>query len=352
MRLTTNEARARLLELLADPHAYSGSVIADLCEQYELRNPYKISGPAKISFSGGRTSGFMLKHCVDAGLADDVHVLFANTGKEREETLVFVDRCATAWGVDVHWVEYDPDAEIGYREVTFATASRAGEPFQRLIEERNYLPNPVTRFCTTDLKIRVMKAWMMHHGYEHWTNVVGLRADEPRRVARIRNRNDSGGRWDVELPLASASVNVAHVKAFWQAQTFDLDLESWEGNCDLCFLKGKAKRTRIMRDNPTAAAWWIANETTIRVPRKPLRVAKKIAFDVDDDDAQSFFPFDPKYMERSTPEKISATRSHPFRIDAPRYEALFQLSQQPMLDFGDADLESPDDIGDCFCNAA
>ena len=29
-------------------------------------NPYKIEGPALISFSGGRTSGYMLKHIIDA----------------------------------------------------------------------------------------------------------------------------------------------------------------------------------------------------------------------------------------------------------------------------------------------
>lgn len=61
-------------------------------------NPYFITGPALISFSGGRTSGYMLRHILDAHdgtLPDDVVVTFANTGKEREETLRFVHDCAT-----------------------------------------------------------------------------------------------------------------------------------------------------------------------------------------------------------------------------------------------------------------
>jgi 3'-phosphoadenosine 5'-phosphosulfate sulfotransferase (PAPS reductase)/FAD synthetase len=195
----------------------------------------------------------MLHRCLNAGLADDVHVLFANTGKERKETLDFVHEIETRWRVPIHWVERDPDSEHHYREVTFETASRDGEPFARLILDRNYLPNPVTRFCTTDLKIRAMKGWMLARGYEHWTNIVGLRADEPRRVSKLRNRNDSGGRWDVSMPLADAGLTVADVDAFWRAQPFDLQLKKWEGNCDLCFLKGRAKRMRIMRDWPELA---------------------------------------------------------------------------------------------------
>ena len=78
-----------------------------------IRNPYRVPRPAVISFSGGRTSAYMLKKIVDAyggRLPDSVSVIFANTGLERPETLDFVDTCAAAWSVTVHWVEYDWDA--------------------------------------------------------------------------------------------------------------------------------------------------------------------------------------------------------------------------------------------------
>ena len=57
-------------------------------------NPYKIPTPALISFSGGRTSGFMLWNILnayDGKLPEDIHVVFANTGKEANETLDFID---------------------------------------------------------------------------------------------------------------------------------------------------------------------------------------------------------------------------------------------------------------------
>jgi 3'-phosphoadenosine 5'-phosphosulfate sulfotransferase (PAPS reductase)/FAD synthetase len=68
------------------------------------RRGVSIDGPALISFSGGRTSGYMLWHILDAydgKLPDDVHVCFANTGKEREETLRFVHECGSRWGVSL-----------------------------------------------------------------------------------------------------------------------------------------------------------------------------------------------------------------------------------------------------------
>lgn len=59
-------------------------------------NPYLITEPTSISFSGGRTSGYMLYKILQANggkLPDDAVVLFANTGKEDEATLKFINDC-------------------------------------------------------------------------------------------------------------------------------------------------------------------------------------------------------------------------------------------------------------------
>lgn len=224
-------------------------------------NPFLINGPAVISFSGGRTSGLMLHRVLEAGLQPDVHVLFANTGKERPETLEFVRDCAQHFATNVRWVERRRgDGESpSYAEVDFASANRDGALFESLLIERSFLPNPVTRFCTTELKIRVMKAFMLEQGYEHWTNVVGLRVDEPGRVAKQRAK-EGKERWDLSFPLFDAGITKNDVLLFWKKQTFDLQLRSWEGNCDLCYLKGVAKRTRIIEDRPDLAEWWIRQE--------------------------------------------------------------------------------------------
>ena len=73
-----------------------------------MYNPYKIPTPALISFSGGRTSGFMLYKIIQAyggSLPDDIHVVFANTGKEAPETLDFVQEVSEKWDIEIHWLE-------------------------------------------------------------------------------------------------------------------------------------------------------------------------------------------------------------------------------------------------------
>lgn len=252
-----------------------------------MPNPYRVEGPALISFSGGRTSAYLLFKILDAHnfqLPADVHVTFANTGKEREETLRFVHECGSRWGVHIHWLEWRsrPVGLAGravewadrYEEVGFNSASRKGEPFKALIRRKSYLPNVVSRFCTMELKIEVMKWFMMSRGYQRWDNIIGLRADEIRRIAKGQKRNEQGGeRFTTKWPMLKAGARLEHVWDFWLGentdpknlnyplpQGFDLGLYPYEGNCDGCFLKGRAILVHQERERPGYLDDWIAME--------------------------------------------------------------------------------------------
>ena len=233
-----------------------------------IRNPYRVPRPAVISFSGGRTSAYMLRHIVDAyggRLPDSVAVIFANTGLERPETLEFVDVCGREWGVDIVWVEYLWDAPHRTRVVDFATASRNGEPYAALIDRKGFVPNPTMRACTHFLKRDRIESFARHHlGLKRWHAVIGLRADEQRRVLRMRARN-CGSRTGAHalLPLADAGVRETDVLDWWKRQPFDLGISSYAGNCACCFLKGRAKLIRIIRENPALADWWIEQEAKV-----------------------------------------------------------------------------------------
>lgn len=273
-------------------------------------NPYKIQAPALISFSGGRTSGYMLWNILKAyegNLPDDIWVVFANTGKESPETLDFIKEVSDKWDVHINWLELSVHEERPIwrtKQVTYETASRNGEPFDMLIKKRSFLPNSVMRFCTSELKINVMKRMMILMGYKEWFNVVGLRYDEPRRVANIRNQ--TGNKWTSIAPMYDAKHTINDVIEFWDKQNFDLKLNSYggkapAGNCDLCFLKGMNTTIKILKERPQMADWWIAKE-----------------------------------------KEMGST----FRKDRPSYIELLEISKQPET----PQLFDDDDQMTCFCH--
>lgn len=226
-----------------------------------MTDPFKIIEPTCISFSGGRTSAYMLWRVLQSNggkLPEDAIVCFANTGKEEEETLQFVHDCEKKWGVEIHWLEYINE-EPRFKRVDFASANRDGTPFEQLIRKRNYLPNPVTRFCTAELKIRTIHkylksiGWKDHNETSDW---VGIRADEMRRAAKMdRSRT----------PLVSAGVTVHDVNQFWSEQSFNLNLPTYNGrtlagNCDLCFLKPASQVASLIAEKPERGVWWAKME--------------------------------------------------------------------------------------------
>lgn len=280
---------------------------------------FRISGPACINFSGGRTSAFLVRQFLDAWDGkppEDVLICFANTGKEMPETLNFVRDCEVKWGVPIVWLEYRAKDDEGksFAVVDYATASRNGEPFEALIRDRRYLPNPVSRFCTGELKIRVMHHYLRTLGWTECDQHIGIRADEQRRVAKIRARGTSteGSFETMCLPLADAGITRFDVSEFWKANDFDLALPNVDGttplgNCDLCFLKGATRITSILRERPELGEWWAR-------------------------------------MEEDVAAGFGATgQGGKFRSDRPSYRMMLDQAKNQRTIFDD------DPLGDCFC---
>lgn len=235
-----------------------------------MRDPFKISDRTCVEFSGGRSSAYMLWRVLQSNggwAGNELEVIFANTGREAEATLEFVREVSLRWAVPIRWVEYRAD-DRGFEEVTFDTAARKGEPFEALIMKKKYLPNPVERFCTSELKVLPAEKLLRSRGWDEWDNMLGFRADEPLRVAKIRATPVIKTSPGVErcVPLANAGVSKAEVRDFWMRQPFDLGLPidydgtTIDGNCDGCFLKSPFQRVSAMRRNPSMPVWWIRME--------------------------------------------------------------------------------------------
>jgi hypothetical protein len=154
-----------------------------------------------------------------------------------------------------------------------------------------------------------MRDYARSLGWEHWTIAVGLRADEARRVAKLKDQRE---RWETIAPLYHAGVTSQDVAVFWREQPFDLGLPIIEGktpagNCDLCFLKSAKTISALLRSDPALADWWIRMEEEAR-PDSP--------------------------------------RAGFFRKDRPSYRRIKDaVLAQRALDFGERDA-----LADCFCH--
>lgn len=234
-----------------------------------MSDPFKITGPTCLSFSTGRSSALMLWLVLQSNkpevIARWLMVCFGNTGKEDEASLRFWLDCSVRWSIPIIGLEYV--AGPGFKVVTFNDADRTGAPFEAVIAQRGgILPNRVSRFCSSELKTRTIHRYLRSLGWTEWDSLVGIRADEPRRVAKFRaNPSPETKSEEVHLPLAAAGIGAKDVGAFWRAQSFDLQLpnhggKTMHGNCDLCFLKPAHQVMSLIAEKPARAVWWATRE--------------------------------------------------------------------------------------------
>jgi 3'-phosphoadenosine 5'-phosphosulfate sulfotransferase (PAPS reductase)/FAD synthetase len=249
-----------------------------------MNDPFLITGPAVLNLSGGRTSAYQLWRILQAHrgmLPDDVIVCFANTGREMPCTYDFVQACSDRWSVPVIWLEFQHDQKPGAKRrhrfsevVNHNSASRNGEPFDRLLESKKIVPDRSRPFCSIELKrLTIQRYVVAEKGWKHWTNVIGFRADESVRVTDMRELDAANPArlTTAAFPLADAGVQRLDVLRFWRQQPFDLQLDGDGdgGNCDGCFHFSAERLGRMFRKYPERMDWW--PQTEKRLGTKTMR---------------------------------------------------------------------------------
>lgn len=216
-----------------------------------------------ISFSGGRTSAFMTKFLLEHPKYNNFKkvIVFANTGKEREETLSFINQCDKQWNLGVIWLEavVHPQMGIGtsFKIVNYHTASRDGAPFEAMIQKYG-IPNIARPFCTRELKLNPIKKYMQSLGLKKWISAIGIRYDERRRINWITAQKENK-----IYPLASdIQCTQDFIRNWWRKQSFDLQLHDYEGNCDMCYKKSHRKLLTLILEKPELIQWWKRMENT------------------------------------------------------------------------------------------
>lgn len=228
-----------------------------------------------VSFSGGLTSAFMLwwilKHWSDKY---EIVVVFANTGKEHEGTLEFVRLCEQKFGCEIIWVESVPKSKKGWsvthKIVTFETASRNGEPFEKMISYLG-IPSASAPFCSYQLKRLAIISYVKSLEWKKYYTAIGIRADEIDRV------NPNYKKLNILYPLISDNpVNKKYIGGWWKVQPFILDIPYGLGNCDNCNKKPIKMLVYNAINYPKSLDWWqdMTNKFGHLAPRKAMQLMK------------------------------------------------------------------------------
>lgn len=211
-----------------------------------------------INFSGGKTSAYMTKILKD-NYSDqyDFIIVFANTGQEHNKTLEFIDKCNREFNFNLNWIEAVVNPIKGkatkHKIVNFHTATRIDSyegPFQDVIKKYG-IPNMAARnVCTRDLKLQPIRSFRKTiEGYKDALTAIGIRIDEPK---RLMGKKEAG--WEKEniiYPLAHwFKSDKQDVNDFWEDQSFNLEIEEYEGNCVWCWKKSLRKHLTIIAENP------------------------------------------------------------------------------------------------------
>lgn len=267
-----------------------------------------------ISFSGGRTSAYMTKVCVDKyGETHDIKIVFANTGAEHENTLDFIRKCDDHFGFGTVWLEAvvgGAGVGIRHRVVNFASASRNGEPFESYIRKHG-IPNAALPQCTSRLKTEVMERFLKGCGFVrgkglNYSTAIGIRADEMDRMSKCAKAER------FVYPLIGMGTTKADVLKFWRSMPFDLDLPGEHyGNCVTCWKKSTRKLMTIAVEDPSRFDFFRRMEKEHRKTKCATssgRVFFRQETSVEDIFEMARFPFH-KYTDAEPPDMEQGTFS-------------------------------------------
>lgn len=301
-----------------------------------------------ISFSGGETSALMTQYILNGPIReeyDEVAVIFANTGEEREETLEFVKECDDYFGFGTVWIEavihHNQRKAPTARVVNFETATRMNAemgPFEQHIRKHG-IPNQKFKDCTRNLKQKPIEAYLRDElGWgKDYDLAIGIRSDEMDRISASQAQRRIIYPLVSHLPTTKKQVN-----EWWRQQPFRLRLKGYEGNCTWCWKKSRRKQITLLRENPSLFDF----------PRRMERLYSKVGPEFLKDPATRRSPLPPDYKRTffrgnasvEDIEEESARRGEDFlpaEDDHTNYEEF-----DPELDVGGGCEESCEVFGD------
>lgn len=202
----------------------------------------QLTGTHVVSFSGGRTSAFLvylMEQERRKGL--DVHYVFMDTGAEHPKTYDFVRNIINVWGVPltcIRMVALPMNKGVGYKVVTPDELVQDLQPFRDMLRKYG-APDAARPHCSNKMKERPFQKFCKDKFGKDYTTWLGIRADEPHRLGKKK-----GIRFLADLTNATKQ----DVLNWWATQPFDLEIMEHLGNCVFCVKKAHGKLNLAFRD--------------------------------------------------------------------------------------------------------
>ena len=157
----------------------------------------------------------------------------------------------------------------------------AGKPFEELIDmKKNYLPNVMTRYCTTWMKLDpIFKYWYYNIKKPVYMN-IGFRGTEERRANKMLSKLRDGfdyyratfkktktgkrNRWEdfkwriPRFPLVDDGIEKNDIELFWKDKPVRF---AYMNNCIGCFHRSASVLNQMAKMNPEKFDWFIEQET-------------------------------------------------------------------------------------------
>ena len=232
------------------------------------------------SLSGGKTSSYIAAYYpADYDVfalvrIEDKRCTFPDKKLRQEvEDRIQAPFIATAEDDTIIYTMLDLEQYIG-RKIIWVT----GKTFDKVLNSGGTLPDPLRRYCTTQMKMQPMFDWWQKEINTPCEFRLGFRANETNRAKRTTEKTNNNGylemkaivgkrgtrnKWDMiewqkpVYPLINDNIHKDHIEQYWIDKPVRF---AWMNNCVGCFHKNPLLIRKMWDKHPNKIQWFADQE--------------------------------------------------------------------------------------------
>lgn len=232
------------------------------------------------SLSGGKTSSYIAaNYPADYDVfalvrIEDKRCTFPDKKLRQEvEDRIQAPFIATAEDDTIIYTMLDLEQYIG-RKITWVT----GKTFDKVLNSAGTLPDPLRRYCTTEMKLQPIFDWWRKEINNPCEMRLGFRANETNRAKRTTGKTNNNGylemkaivgkrgtrnKWDMiewqkpVYPLINDNIYKDQIEQYWIDKPVRF---AWMNNCVGCFHKNPLLIRKMWDKHPNKIQWFADQE--------------------------------------------------------------------------------------------